>query len=67
MARRHMAVSLLFTSLILRTDVPEHGNSNFIILSVCCQQIIYDIGTNILCVQCFVTTDMFLFCKPIFL
>ena len=24
-----------------------------------------DIGTNILYVQCFVTTDMFLFCKPI--
>ena len=27
---------------------------------------IYDIGTNILYFQCFVTTDMFLFCKPIF-
>ena len=27
---------------------------------------IYDIGTKILFVQCFVTTDMFLFCKPIF-
>ena len=25
-----------------------------------------DIGTNILHFQCFVTTDMFLFCKPIF-
>ena len=38
----------------------------FIILPVCCQQIIYDIGTNILFVQCFVTTDVFLFCKPVF-
>ena len=28
---------------------------------------IYDIGTKILYFQCFVTTDMFLFCKPIFL
>ena len=27
---------------------------------------IYDIGTKILYFQCFVTTDMFLFCKPIF-
>ena len=27
---------------------------------------IYDIGTEILYFQCFVTTDMFLFCKPIF-
>ena len=27
---------------------------------------ICDIGTEILYVQCFVTTDMFLFCKPIF-
>ena len=26
---------------------------------------IYDIGTEILYFQCFVTTDMFLFCKPI--
>ena len=25
-----------------------------------------DIGTNILYFRCFVTTDMFLFCKPIF-
>ena len=25
-----------------------------------------DIGTKILYFQCFVTTDMFLFCKPIF-
>ena len=25
----------------------------------------YDIGTKIIFVQCFVTTDMFLFCKPI--
>ena len=37
----------------------------FIILPVCCQQIIYDIGTKIIFVQCFVTTDMFLVCKPI--
>ena len=27
---------------------------------------IYDIGTKIIFVQCFVTTDMFLFCKPLF-
>ena len=27
---------------------------------------IYDIGTDILYFQCFVTTDMVLFCKPIF-
>ena len=27
---------------------------------------LYDIGTNILFVQCFVTTDVFLLCKPIF-
>ena len=27
---------------------------------------IYDIGTKFLYFQCFVTTDMFLFCKPIF-
>ena len=26
---------------------------------------IYDIGTKIIYFQCFVTTDMFLFCKPI--
>ena len=26
---------------------------------------LYDIGAKILFVQCFVTTDMFLFCKPI--
>ena len=32
----------------------------------CSPQIIYDIGTKILYFQCFVTTDMFLFCKPIF-
>ena len=32
----------------------------------CSPQIIYDIGTTILYFQCFVTTDMFLFCKPIF-
>ena len=31
----------------------------------CSPQIIYDIGTKILYFQCFVTTDMFLFCKPI--
>ena len=31
----------------------------------CSPQIIYDIGTIILYFQCFVTTDMFLFCKPI--
>ena len=30
------------------------------------QHEIYDIGTKILYFQCFVTTDMFLFCKPIF-
>ena len=38
----------------------------FIILPVCCQQIIYDIGTQFSFVQCFVTTDMFLVCKLIF-
>ena len=26
---------------------------------------LYDIGPKIIFVQCFVTTDMFLFCKPI--
>ena len=31
----------------------------------CSPQIIYDIGTRILYFQCFVTPDMFLFCKPI--
>ena len=30
------------------------------------RRLIYDIGTKILYFQCFVTTDMFLFCKPIF-
>ena len=30
-----------------------------------CNREIYDIGTKILYFQCFVTTDMFLFCKPI--
>ena len=32
----------------------------------CSPQIIYDSGTKILYFQCFVTTDMFLFCKSIF-
>ena len=32
----------------------------------CSPQIIYDIGTQIIHFQCFVTTDMFLFCKPNF-
>ena len=34
--------------------------------SICCDigTEIYDIGTEILYFQCFVTTDMFLFCKP---
>ena len=31
-----------------------------------CEHNIYDIGANIIYFQCFVTTDMFLFCKPIF-
>ena len=31
-----------------------------------CEHNIYDIGANFLYFQCFVTTDMFLFCKPIF-
>ena len=31
----------------------------------CSPQIMYDIGTKILYFHCFVTTDMFLFCKPI--
>ena len=30
-----------------------------------CEHNTYDIGANILYFQCFVTTDMFLFCKPI--
>ena len=30
-----------------------------------CPEAIYDIGTEILYFQCFVTADMFLFCKPI--
>ena len=33
----------------------------------CFAEIYIDIGTNILYFQCFVTTDMFLFCKPIFI
>ena len=32
----------------------------------CFAQIHIDIGTKILYFQCFVTTNMFLFCKPIF-
>ena len=34
------------------------------VTATCC---LYDIGTKILYFQCFVTTDMFLFCKPIIL
>ena len=33
------------------------------VMAACC---LNDIGTKILYFQCFVTTDMFLFCKPIF-
>ena len=40
--------------------LPRSGN-----VRCCPQNEIYDIGTDNLYFQCFVTTDMFLFCKPI--
>ena len=50
----------LAASLAARIWLPRSGN-----VRCCPQNEIYDIGTEILYFQCFVTTDMFLFCKPI--
>ena len=50
---RHWYTKLIYFCCLLR-------------LVECSPQIVYDIGTKILYFQCFVTTGMFLFCKPIF-